>query len=426
MVTYLISVFIFGYLLISLEEVIKINKTAVALYTGVISWVVYVVSSGNVEDFSQELTLELGSVSEILFFLMGAMTIIELIDIHRGFDVITNRIKTTNKKKLLWLIGGISFFLSALLDNLTASIVMISLLRKLMDDKEDIKLFAGVLIIAANAGGAWSPIGDITTTMLWIGGQISAENIMKSLFIPSVISLLVPLIILSFTVKGELTRVNITNKDTAKKEKIRGSKQMLIGGLAALVFVPIFKSITHLPPYMGMLLGLSMVWIMSELIHFKKDEQEKKPFSAVYALSKIDSSSVLFFLGILLAVGALEHANILHGLAIWMNSTIGNLDMIVFIMGILSSIVDNVPLVAATMGMYSIQDFPMDNQLWEFTAYCAGTGGSILIIGSASGVAVMGMAKVSFGWYLKRISLLAIAGYLAGAVYFLLINNWLN
>ncbi len=425
MVTYLISVFIFGYLLISLEEVIKINKTAVALYTGVISWVVYVVSSGHVDDFSEELKLELGSISEILFFLMGAMTIIELIDIHRGFDVITNRIKTTNKKKLLWLIGGISFFLSALLDNLTASIVMISLLRKLMDDKEDIKLFAGVLIIAANAGGAWSPIGDITTTMLWIGGQISAENIMKSLFIPSVISLLVPLLILSFTMKGDLHRVESTKKDLARNEKIRGSKQMLVGGLGALIFVPIFKSVTHLPPYMGMLLGLSMVWIMSELIHFKKDEQEKKPFSAVYALSKIDSSSVLFFLGILLAVGALQHANILYDLAVWMSSTIGNLDLIVFIMGILSSIVDNVPLVAATMGMYSIQDFPMDSQLWEFTAYCAGTGGSILIIGSAAGVAVMGMAKVSFGWYLKRISLLAVAGYLAGAAYFLLVNNWL-
>ena len=425
MVTYLISVFNFGYLLISFEEVIKINKTAVALYTGVISWVVYVVSSGHVDDFSQELTLELGSISEILFFLMGAMTIIELIDIHRGFDVITNRIKTTNKKKLLWLIGGISFFLSALLDNLTASIVMISLLRKLMDDKEDIKLFAGVLIIAANAGGAWSPIGDITTTMLWIGGQISAENIMKSLFIPSVISLLVPMIILSLTMKGDLHRVESKEKDVTKKEKIRGSKQMLIGGLSALIFVPIFKSVTHLPPYMGMLLGLSMVWIMSELIHFKKDEQEKKPFSAVYALSKIDAPSVLFFLGILLAVGALQHANILYGLATWMNDTIGNLDIIVFVMGVLSSVVDNVPLVAATMGMYSIQDFPMDSQLWEFTAYCAGTGGSILIIGSAAGVAVMGMAKVSFGWYLKRITLLAVAGYLAGAAYFLLINNWL-
>lgn len=425
MVTYLISAFVFGYVLISLEEVIKINKTAVALYTGVILWVVYVLNSGHAEDFSEELTMQLGDISEILFFLMGAMTIIELIDIHRGFDVITNRINTTSKRKLLWMIAGISFFLSALLDNLTASIVMISLLRKLIDDKEDMKLFAGVLIIAANSGGAWSPIGDITTTMLWIGGQISATSIMKTLFIPSVISLLVPMIYFSFTLKGDLHRVDKEEEDTKKTEKVRGSKQMLIGGLGALIFVPVFKSITHLPPYMGMLLGLSVVWIMSELIHFNKDEQEKKPFSAVHALSKIDAPSVLFFLGILLAVGALEHAHILYGLAIWMNATIGNLDLIVFFMGIMSSIVDNVPLVAATMGMYSLSEFPMDSRLWEFTAYCAGTGGSILIIGSAAGVAVMGMAKVSFGWYLKRITFAAILGYLAGAIYFMLVNAWL-
>ena len=425
MATYLISVFVFGYLLITLEDVIKINKTAVALYTGVISWVVLVVSTGPAEDFTTELTLQLGSISEILFFLMGAMTIIELIDIHRGFDVITNRIKTTSKTKLMWMIAIIAFFLSALLDNLTTSIVMISLLRKLFDDKEELKLYAGVLIIAANAGGAWSPIGDVTTTMLWIGGQISSNNIMKTLFIPSVIALLVPLLILTFNLKGTVTRVEKDEVKAKKKEKIQGSWRMLIGGLSALIFVPIFKSVTHLPPYMGMLLGLSIVWILSELIHFKKDEQEKKPFSAVYALSKIDAPSVLFFLGILLAVGALEHANILHGLALWMSDVIGNLDAIVFVMGIMSSIVDNVPLVAATMGMYSLTDFPMDSQLWEFTAYCAGTGGSILIIGSASGVAVMGMAKISFFWYLKRISLLALIGYLSGAAYFIIVNNWL-
>jgi Na+/H+ antiporter NhaD/arsenite permease-like protein len=425
MITYLISVFIFGYLLISLEDVIKINKTAVALYTGIISWVVYVLNSGNAEDFTTDLTLQLGGISEILFFLMGAMTIIELIDIHRGFDVITNRIKTTNKSKLIWMIAIISFFLSALLDNLTTSIVMISLIRKLIDDKEEMKLYAGVLIIAANAGGAWSPIGDVTTTMLWIGGQITSNNIMKTLFIPSVISLLVPLFILTFNMKGDLKRVEKDEAKAKKKEKVQGSWRMLIGGLAALVFVPIFKSVTHLPPYMGMLLGLSMVWILSELIHFKKDEQAKKPFTAVYALSKIDASSVLFFLGILLAVGALEQAHILHDLANWMSATVGNIDVIVFCMGLFSSIVDNVPLVAATMGMYSLADFPVDNQLWEFTAYCAGTGGSILIIGSAAGVAVMGATKISFFWYLKNISWLALIGYLSGAAYFILVNNWL-
>ncbi|HNP18996.1 MAG TPA: sodium:proton antiporter NhaD [Fulvivirga sp.] len=424
MTYYIIFAFIFGYLLISLEDVIKINKTAVALYTGIISWIIYAVYTGESDEFNTELTLQLGGISEILFFLMGAMTIIELIDIHRGFDVITNRIKTTSKSKLMWLTALLAFFLSALLDNLTTSIVMISLLRKLINDKEDIKLYAGVLIIAANAGGAWSPIGDITTTMLWIGGQVSANNIITTLFIPSLLCLLVPMFVLTFNMKGDLKRVEKNQEKALKKEKVKGSWRMLIGGLSALAFVPVFKTITHLPPYMGMLLGLSMVWILSELIHFRKDEESKKPFSAVYALSKIDTSSVLFFLGILLAVGALENAHVLEKLALWMNDTIGNLDAIVFCMGLFSSIIDNVPLVAATMGMYPLADFPMDNQIWEFTAYCAGTGGSILIIGSAAGVAVMGMTKISFFWYLKKISWLALLGYLAGAAYFVIINNW--
>ncbi len=425
MTYYIIFAFIFGYLLISLEDVIKINKTAVALYTGIISWIIYAVHSGVSDEFNTELTLQLGSISEILFFLMGAMTIIELIDIHRGFDVITNRINTTSKSKLMWLTALLAFFLSALLDNLTTSIVMISLLRKLIHDKDDVKLYAGVLIIAANAGGAWSPIGDITTTMLWIGGQVSANNIITTLFIPSLICLLVPMFVLTFNMKGDLKRVEKDKEKALKKEKVKGSWRMLIGGLSALAFVPVFKTITHLPPYMGMLLGLSMVWILSELIHFRKDEESKKPFSAVYALSKIDTSSVLFFLGILLAVGALENAHVLEKLALWMNDTIGNLDVIVFCMGIFSAVIDNVPLVAATMGMYSLTDFPMDNQIWEFTAYCAGTGGSILIIGSAAGVAVMGMTKISFFWYLKKISWLALLGYLAGAAYFVIVNNWL-
>ncbi|UII26015.1 sodium:proton antiporter NhaD [Fulvivirga maritima] len=420
MVVYLISVFIFGYLLITLEEVVKINKTAIALYMGVVTWVVFVLGSDHTEGVSESLTLQLGSVSEILFFLMGAMTIIELIDIHQGFNVITNRIKTSNRKTLLWMIVGIAFFLSALLDNLTCSIVMISLLRKLIKNKEDMNIYAGALIIAANAGGAWSPIGDVTTTMLWIGGQISSLAIMKSLFIPSVICTIVPTYILSRSLKGELDRKHKDEEKALQKEKVKGSWRMLIGGLLALIFVPIFKGVTHLPPYMGMLLGLSLVWILSELIHFKKDEEEKKPYSAVHALSKIDAPSVLFFLGILMAVGALEHAGILENLAEWMNHTIGNIDAIVFVMGILSSIVDNVPLVAATMGMYPISEFPMDHQLWEFTAFCAGTGGSLLIVGSAAGVAVMGMAKIKFFWYLKKITLPAFIGYVAGAAYYLL------
>ena len=423
MIGYLIFVFVFGYILITVEHAIKIDKTAIALYTGVIAWVVYVVGSGQVGEVEHELRLHLGGVSEILFFLMGAMTIIELIDLHKGFDVITNRITTQNKRTLLWMISLLTFFLSALLDNLTTSIVMVSLIRKLIKDKEQMKFYAGLVIIAANAGGAWSPIGDITTTMLWIGGQITVLSIMKSLFIPSLICLLVPLFIASLRFGGETERAKHDKKEAKEEEKIKGSKTMLIVGVGALVFVPVFKTVTHLPPYMGMLLGLSLVWVISEVIHFKKDDVEKKPFSAVHALSKIDASSVLFFLGILLAVGALEVSHVLVSMSEWMNRAIGDIDAVVIAMGVLSSIVDNVPLVAASMGMYSLADYPTDHQLWQFIAYCAGTGGSILIIGSASGVTVMGMLKINFFWYIKKISLLAMVGYFAGAMYYLIISS---
>ncbi len=422
---YLIFVFVFGYILITVEHLIKVDKTAIALYIGVIAWVVFIFGSGgHSEEVAEHLQLHLGSTSEILFFLMGAMTIIELIDIHQGFNVITNRIQTTDRRALLWMICMLTFFLSALLDNLTTSIVMISLLRKLIDDKEEMKFYAGMVIISSNAGGAWSPIGDITTTMLWIGGQISAVSIMKNLFIPSLICLVVPLSIISITFRGTLHRRGQNIGKAMKKEKIKGSKRMLFTGIGALVFVPIFKTVTHLPPYMGMLLGLSMVWVLSEVIHFNKDAEAKKPYTAVYALSKIDASSVLFFLGILLAVGALEASHTLTNLASAMNESIGNLNAIIILMGILSSIVDNVPLVAASMGMYSISDFPMDDYLWQFIAYCAGTGGSILIIGSASGVAVMGMVKIDFFWYIKKISLYALVGYLSGAIYFLAMESF--
>lgn len=426
MVFYLILAFVFGYILISTEDFIKINKTAVALYTGVVCWVIYVIGGNHIGEVDEELIIQLGHISEILFFLMGAMTIIELIDIHQGFDVITNRIKTTNRVKLLWLIGFIAFFMSALLDNLTTCIVMISLIRKLFDEKEEQMMFGGVLIIAANAGGAWSPIGDITTTMLWIGGQISASKIITMLFIPSLVAILIPLTILSFRMKGEVHRAEQEDKEFEKSEKVKGSIPMLIGGIGALIFVPVFKMVTHLPPYMGMLFGLSMVWILSEVVHFNKDEEHKKPFSAAFALTRIDSSSVLFFLGILMAVGALEQAEVLHGLAAWMNESIGNLDAIIFTMGGLSAIVDNVPLVAATMGMYPISEFPTDSKLWEFTAFCAGTGGSLLIIGSAAGVAVMGMLKIKFFWYIKNITLLAFLSYLGGAATYLILYYFMH
>ncbi len=441
----IIAIFVLGYAAIVFEHPLKLNKTAPALITGVLCWTVYILGTPDNHFFEEaefmqyasrfsspytltdlyagfvgvELAHHLSEISQILFFLLGAMTIVELIDIHQGFKVITNRIRTKDSRTLLWILCILTFFLSALLDNLTTSIVMVSLLRKLVHDSNQRKFFAGIIIIAANAGGAWSPIGDVTTTMLWIGGQINAANIIAQIFIPSVICLLVPLIYLSFKMKGEVTRAEYDYKLAEETETIKGSRRMLFAGVAALVFVPIFKTITHLPPYMGMLLGLGFVWVVSELIHIDKTEEEKKPYSAVHALSKIDTSSVLFFFGILVAIGALESTHLLSGLAQWMNDTIGNLDLIVFVIGVASSIIDNVPLVAASMGMYDMVNFPPDSKLWEFMAYCAGTGGSILIIGSASGVAVMGMERIDFMWYVRNISFLAFIGYVAGAITYL-------
>jgi Na+/H+ antiporter NhaD/arsenite permease-like protein len=396
-----IIVFVVGYIAIALEHPIKINKTASALLAGVICWTLHALSS-DPEGVKTELSHHLASISEILFFLMGAMTIVELVDAYQGFRIITDRINTKNPKVLLWLICFVTFFLSSILDNLTTSIVMISLIRKLIPNKEMRMFFAGMIIIAANAGGAWAPIGDVTTTMLWIGGQISTVNIMKVLFIPIIMCLLVPLIWLSFTLKGEL-----------------GERK----GVGALVFVPVFKTITHLPPYIGMLLGLGVIWVVSELINPHADEAARKPYTAAGALSRIDSSSVLFFLGILLAVSALESMEILHHFASFLDKSLGDNRIIITMIGLLSAIVDNVPLVAASMGMYSLEMYPQDHLIWEYLAYCAGTGGSILIIGSAAGVAVMGMEKIDFIWYLKRISLIAMLGYFAGAGCYLLIEH---
>ncbi|MDO1450459.1 sodium:proton antiporter NhaD [Rhodocytophaga aerolata] len=435
----IIVIFVIGYLAIAFEHQIKINKTASAMLTGVLCWTVYILWSPNKEPVVEELSLHLGSIAEILFFLLGAMTIVELIDAHQGFRLVTDRINTTDSRVLLWILSLITFFLSALLDNLTTAIVMVSLLRKLVKDTEQRKFYAGMVIIAANAGGAWSPIGDVTTTMLWIGGQISATAIMKSLLIPSLLSLIVPLIYLSFKMKGKLLDTEhalpLSGHFQASTgsahvavgyENITGGNVMLGFGLGALLFVPIFKTITHLPPYMGMLLGLSVVWLVSEIIHSDKDEEDRKPFTVAHALGKIDTSSILFFLGILIAIGSLEATHLLHNLATFMDQTIGNLDSIVVAIGLASAVIDNVPLVAAAMGMYDMSAFPTDSKLWIFLAYCAGTGGSILIIGSAAGVAVMGMEKIDFGWYLKRISLIALLGYFAGVFTYLLIYSLLS
>ncbi|MCZ2487615.1 sodium:proton antiporter NhaD [Aquirufa antheringensis] len=412
-----IIVFILGYLAITLEHPLKINKTATALVTGVLVWTIYAISTGD----ASELGHHLASTSEILFFLLGAMTLVELVDAHQGFYFVSRLIKTDKVIKLLWIVGLITFFMSAVLDNLTSSIVMVTLLRKLISNKETRKYFVGIVVIAANAGGAWSPIGDVTTTMLWIGGQISATGIIQSLLLPSLVALLVPLIIASYVLKNQAIGQAAASVALSSTEE-RDGKIMLFAGAGSLIGVPIFKTLTHLPPYMGILLALGIVWILSELLHSEKDEEAKKHLSVGYALTKIDTSSILFFLGILLAIGGLESFGYLHALSDQLAHALGNQNLIVTIIGLASAVVDNVPLVAATMGMYSLTDFPMDHVMWEYLAFCAGTGGSILIIGSAAGVAVMGMEKIEFGWYLKKIGFLALLGYFAGAGLYLLLH----
>ena len=411
--------FTLGYLAIVLEHPLKVNKTASALITGVVCWVLYGLTGGDHKLVSDQLVHQLGEVAGILFFLLSAMAIVELIDAHDGFDIITAKIKTTSERKLLWIVVFLAFFMSAVLDNLTTTIVMISLLRKLVSAPRRRMLYAGMVIIAANAGGAWSPIGDVTTTMLWIGGQITAMNIVLKLFLPSLVCILVPLIFLSFKMKGTIDPVEpgaITQKITTRPFE---QNLILALGIAAMLFVPVFKMITGLPPFMGILFSLGFLWLVTEIIHKEKGEKEKDMFSVVRALSRTDVPSVLFFLGILLAIAALESTHQLSALAAFMNEKIGNLSLIAIAIGLLSAVVDNVPLVAATMGMYDLNTFPTDHYFWEFIAYTAGTGGSCLILGSAAGVAAMGMEKMDFIWYLKRFSLLALAGYFAGALVYM-------
>jgi Na+/H+ antiporter NhaD/arsenite permease-like protein len=446
----IVVIFIIGYLAIAFEHPIKINKTASALLTGVICWTLFMVADSpdtllqsshyqhfidelqrTVADFSalsvtdihreyvgEQLGEHLDEIAQILFFLMGAMTIVELVDAHHGFKFITDRIRTKSPKKLLWIVCGVTFFLSAILDNLTTTIVMVSLIRKLIPNKEMRLFFAGMIVVAANAGGAWSPIGDVTTTMLWIGGQITAVNIMKTLILPSIVCAVIPLIYLTFKMKGDLGVAETKSKDGDVGSG--GGAIMLIVGVSALISVPVFKTITHLPPYLGMMLGLGVLWVVSELINPDMDESIKKKYTAAHALTRIDMPSVLFFLGILLAVGSLEAMGTLHNFAEYLSHTLGDDRVIITLIGILSSIVDNVPLVAASMGMYDMTTYPPDSMIWEYLAYCAGTGGSMLIIGSAAGVAAMGMEKIDFIWYLRRITLLALMGYFAGAIVYLL------
>ncbi len=414
----LIFVFVVGYAGIVLEHVIHVDKTASALLTGILCWTLYIIGFDNKDLVNSQLYEHLGSISSILFFLMGAMAIVELIDAHEGFNAIMNRIKTTNKLKLLWILSFVSFFLSATLDNLTTSIIMISLLRKIIRPKRERWFFAGMIIIAANAGGAWTPIGDVTTTMLWIGGQITTVNIMLKLIIPSLVCMIVPLILVSNRIKGNFPDYKSRHSADLRTTPFE-RRSILTLGIAGLIFVPIFKTTTHLPPFMGMLFSLGVIWVATELIHRRKNFESKKQYMVSSALSKIDLSSVLFFFGILAAIACLESTEILHHLSAFLDQEIGNLNVIVMSIGVLSAIVDNVPLVAASMGMYSLEMFPTDHRFWEFMAYCAGTGGSILIIGSAAGVTIMGMEKIDFFWYIKKVSLLAVIGYFAGAFTFL-------
>ncbi|MEJ7778664.1 MAG: sodium:proton antiporter NhaD [Daejeonella sp.] len=416
----IIAIFVIGYAAIAFEHPLRINKTASALLTGVLCWVIYIMIATDTELVSEQLYEHLGQISGILFFLLGAMTIVELIDAHDGFDVITSRIKTTDKRKLLWIISIITFFLSAVLDNLTTTIVMVSLLRKLIDEKPTRIFYVSMVVLAANAGGAWSPIGDVTTTMLWIGGQVTSGNLIFNLFLPSLVCLIIPLIVLSFSLKGKIENpVVIENRQVDKTSSFE-RKLIFSLGIGALLFVPFFKTITHLPPFMGMLFGLAVLWIVTEIIHKNKNDADKDAYSVVHALRKADVPSVLFFLGILVAISSLESTGQLRDLATYMDEKIGNLNIIVISIGLLSSIVDNVPLVAAGMGMYDMATYPTNHYFWSFLAYCAGTGGSCLIIGSAAGVAAMGMEKIDFLWYLKNIAGLALSGYLAGAAVFLL------
>ena len=451
MFTLMIVVFVLGYIAIALEHPLKIDKAASALLIGVITWTLYVfggvdiLSSGVSRAWNEyvavnpsldnpqgmlnfithhEVLHHLSEISTILFFLLGAMTIVEIVDQHQGFKIITDKIKTTNKVKLLWILSILTFFMSATLDNLTTTIVIVALIRKLIDDKKDRWFFASMVVLAANAGGVWSPIGDVTTIMLWIGGQVTTINIITRVILPSLFTMLVPLVIVSLYMKGDVTRPQINETENKQYTTHKEQIFILFLGVSALLFVPIFKTVTHLPPYLGMLFGLGIMWVVTEIMHKNKAVEYKSRLNVTGVLKKVDVPTVLFFLGILTAVSSMQSAGHLDILASWLDKNIHDIYIINLIIGVLSSIVDNVPLVAGAIGMYPIEatgavgyasSFVQDGLFWEFLAYCAGTGGSILIIGSAAGVAAMGMEKIDFIWYFKKISWLAFIGYLSGA-----------
>jgi Na+/H+ antiporter NhaD/arsenite permease-like protein len=418
--TLLIVVFLLGYTAIAFEHSLRINKAASALITGVCCWTIYIMQSGSHEEVAEQLLHHMGEIASILFFLLGAMTIVELIDSHNGFDIITRKITTKSKRKLLFVVTAITFFLSAILDNLTTAIVMTSLCSKLLTEKEDRLWFAGMIVIAANAGGAWSPLGDVTTTMLWIGGQITALSIIKQLILPSIAVCLLPALLIGHRFRGKKMTSSFQSQCTPQEKK--DGTVILFAGIGFLLFVPAFKTVSGLPPFMGMLLALGVMWVITTLVHKGKQDEDAKRYSVANALQKVDSPSILFFLGILLAVSALQSYGILGQMANGLSNTLKNDYLIGVSLGLVSAIVDNVPLVAAAQGMYDLSTYPTDHPFWEFLALTTGTGGSVIIIGSAAGVAVMGIEKIDFMWYLKRISWLALVGFAAGITVFLLMR----
>lgn len=434
MLTGVIICFVVGYLVIVLEHPLRLDKTVPALLMAALCWALISVGHLDVLEIHggeevpaglQDVLLHhLGKTAEILVFLLGAMTIVEIIDLHMGFEILKGWVFTKSRRKLLWVICILGFFLSAIIDNLTATIVLVTLLRKLVHNHEERVWYVSMVVIAANAGGAWSPIGDVTTTMLWIGERVTTYGLIIHLVIPSVVCMVVPTYIASFMApfRGEVT-LDIGAAD--ERQELLSSKTMLFLGLGAIVSVPIFKTVTHLPPYLGMMLALGVVWLVSEYIHPEEEftEERRHLYSAHKALSRVELSSILFFLGILMAVGALEALGLLRHAAEWLDSVITSQDVVVVLLGVGSAIIDNVPLVAASMGMY---DHPVDSKLWQFIAYAAGTGGSMLIIGSAAGVAAMGMERIDFIWYFKKISWLAFVGFLAGAGVFLLLHPFIH
>jgi Na+/H+ antiporter NhaD/arsenite permease-like protein len=454
MLSAVIACFVIGYIVIVFEHPLRLDKTVPALLMGSICWALLSIgfntgslevidthnhiysmadhaggAHGDVEEgFIGTLLHHLGKTAEILIFLIGAMTIVEIVDLHRGFDILKGWISTRSKNRLLWIVGALGFILSAIIDNLTATIVLVTLLRKLVPDREQRIWYIALIVIAANAGGAWSPIGDVTTTMLWIGQRVSTEGLVLNLVIPSIVCFVVPFLAASLMkpFKGELNLPDDDHDEVVEARQLLSSQTMLFLGLGMIVFVPIFKTVTHLPPYLGMMLSLGVVWLVSEYIHPEEDftEERKAAYSAHKALSRIEMSSILFFLGILMAVAALESVVVngvgaLRAVAESLQSVIPNQDVVIIILGFLSAIIDNVPLVAASMGMYDMATYPIDSKLWHFIAYSAGTGGSMLIIGSAAGVAAMGMERIDFIWYLRKIAWLAFIGFFAGALVFL-------